>query len=276
MPTVKSSNVAAAAVLLFGLVAAAPTAAGYASAIANVNFGNLRFTFDDPNAFVTWEDRWLGVVVAYAEGADGVDGDADALLGDDGSIDAEAQSSDVYSLATHQVAGGQGVAVDPDASVAATTHSGLELDGKDKEAAGFANASLDNFFSIRSSQPLGTTAKVTILLDYAGQLTGIAAEGGFFDVFAGAFLELSDLDQDTGVITDLLDFAEFFHAALGSNTSYSGPFNGTLSITHDLFYERLYWLYAEADSDVYGAVPLPAALPLMLLGFGLLVCYRRR
>ena len=278
MSLLKKAAATFSLVLTLGLAAAPPAQASYVFASADMNIGSLRFSFDDPNAVLVWAADWFGTVTAHAQDTDsGSDNDYAEYLGNDGSISAEAHTAHVNSLATYEVQDGLNVAIDPNADVAATTHSDLELSGKHKQADGFANANFDNFFFVSSTDPIGLTVQVTIDLDYAGQLTGIADAGGFFDIFAGAFLELYEIDQVTGVVREpAVAFDLFFDAASGSNTSYHNDFDGTLSVTYDLLYDDIYWLYAEADSEVYGAVPVPGSLSLLLLGAGILVWRRRR
>lgn len=278
MPHTKHAPVAACALFAAGMLAGGPAAvAGIVDAHAEMAIGNLRFSFDDPNAFLVWTDDWLGTVYAYAQDTDsGTDEDFDELLGNNGFIDAEAQTAHVYSLATYGVVDGLNVAIDPDADVGATTLSDLYLDGMNKQGEGFANATFDNFFLIGSTNPIGATVATTIELDYAGLLDAFADEQGFFYVFAGAFMELYDVNELTGdVIEPELDFDEVFDEAFGTNTSYFNTLDGTLSISYEIPYDDVHWLYAEADSEVYGAVPVAGTLPLLLLGAGLLAWRRR-
>jgi hypothetical protein len=281
MPHTKNAPVAACALLAAGMLAGGPAAAaGIVDAHADIAIGNLRFSFDDPDAFLVWDDDWFGTVAAYAQDTDsGADADYAEYLGNDGIIEAEAQTAHVYSKATYGVQDGQNVAIEPDASIGASTLSDLYLAGKHKQADGFANADFDNFFYIDSANPLGppsATVLTTIELDYAGLLDAYANEQGYFEVFAGALLELWEVDQINGDVTDLVDFDLFFDEASGTNTAYYNELDGTLTVTGELFYYDVYWLYAEADSEVYGAVPVAGTLPLMLLGAGVLAWRRRR
>jgi hypothetical protein len=270
----------ATALLIAGVVGASPApAAGIVDAYASMAIGNLRFQFDDPDAFLVWEDDWLGTVLASAQDTDSPsDSDYDEYLGNDDSIQAVAQTAHVYSEANYAVVDGLNVAIEPDpGSVAADTYSELELAGKGKQAYGEAVADFDNFFSILSSNPLGDTVTTTILLDYAGALGGTANEQGFFDILTGAFMELYDVDDGTGdVLFPELAYDEVFDQASGTNTSYANSLIGTLSITYEIPYDDLHWFIAQADSEVYGAVPLPGTLPLLLLGAGLFAWRRRR
>jgi hypothetical protein len=278
MKILKPTATMAATALLAGLVAAAPVTAGfYTFASADMALGNLRLTFSDPDAALTWEDEWFGEVPARAQDTVfGSDDAFDAFLGNAGDITATVQTTHVSSLATYQVIDGENVAIDPGSSIVATTRSELEIAGKNRQGDGAANARFDNYFSIASLNPSGSTIAVTLLLDYAGALTGTADAGGFFDVTSGAFIELYAVDQVTGDVSDLLAFDQVFDTATGTNRSYTNALTGTLAIIVNLFDNQTYWLYAEADSETYGAVPLPATLPLMLLGFGLLAWRRRR
>jgi hypothetical protein len=277
MSAAKPSTLAATVLLITGLVVGSPASAvGVVDALAAMGIGNLRFSFDDPNARLVWAADWYGEVAAYAHDTDsGVAADYDAYLGNDGFIDAEAQTAHVHSLATYQVVDGLNVAIDPNAGIAAGTLSELHLVGKHKQADGFAYADFDNFFYIASSAPVGATVLTTIELDFAGLLDAYANEFGYFEVFAGAFMELYETDQLSGDVTDLIDFDELIDFASGTNTAYFNSFDGTLTITAELTYDDIYWLYNEADSEVYGAVPISGTLPLLLLGAGV-IAWRRR
>jgi hypothetical protein len=248
------------------------------STYADMALGNLTISFDDPNAFLIWEDDWFGTVTAYAQDTDsgGAD-DYDEYLGNDGAIEAEAQTAHVFSQATYEVVDGQNVAVEPDAGVAATTVSRLDLVGKRKQAYGFAASDFDNFFSISSTAPLGPTVATTIALDYAGDLDAFADDHGFFSIFTGAYMELYDVDDVLGdVIDPALAFDLVFDEAAGTATSYANTITGTLSITYDIPYDDVHWLYAQADSEVYGAVPVAGTLSLLLFGAAAVGFRRRR
>lgn len=273
------STVIARSVFLMGVLACSPlSAAGMVSAYAAIDIGNLRFSFDDPDAVLVWDDDWFGTVTAFAQDTDsGAVGDYDDYLGNDGLIDAEAATAHVDSLATFEVVDGAKVAIEPDANVAAGARSNLYLEGKYKQADGLANADFDNFFFVSTTDPQAPASVLTTIeLDYAGLLDAFANEYGYFEVFAGAFMELYETDAAGFDVTDLIDFDEFLDFAAGTNTAYDNAFSGTLTITAELLYDEVYWLYAEADGEVYGAVvPVIGTLPLLLIGAGALVLRRR-
>lgn len=274
----KKTSLAACSLLAAGLLAGGPaSAAGIVDAYASMAIGNLRFSFDDPGAFLVWEDDWFGTVTASAQDTDSPPAsDYDEYLGNDGSIQAVAQTAHVYSEANYAVVDGLNVAIEPNPGrVAADTYSELELEGKGKQAYGEAVADFDNYFSIFSTNPLGDTVTTTILLDYAGALAGTANDQGFFDIFTGAFMELYDVDDGTDdLLFPELAYDDVLDQASGTNTSYFNSLIGTLSITYEIPYDDLHWFVAQADSEVYGAVSLPGTL--LLLGAGLFAWRRRR
>lgn len=242
-----------------------PASAHYVLASADMDLFDLSFSSPDPQAELIWTDDWYATVTAHAQDTNsGSDDDFDELLGNDGFIDAEASTAHVYSDATYSVINGDLVAIDLIADIGATTHSDLELTGKYEQADGFAVADFDNFFVVVGGTP-GDPVEVTFELDYEGQLTGIADEEGFFDIALAGLLELYD------VAFELLEQDLFFDSHSGSNTSFQQDYTGTLSVTAQLSYEEEYWLFAEADSEVFGVtVPLPGSLLLIVAGLGAL------
>jgi hypothetical protein len=279
MSSAQHRGLTACALGLIGLLATGQSAAfGIVTATADMATGNLRFSFDDPNASLIWADDWFGTVIAYAQDTDsGADTDEDAYLGNDGFIDAEAQTGDVDSRATYESVDGANVSIDRNASVATTAFSALAIGGKHEHASGFAVADFDNFFLMTGGDPLGPPVEVTIELDYAGRLDATANEYAFFYLFTGVLMELYDVDDVTGDIVGAdLVFDAVFDEAFGTNASYFNSLNGSLSITAEIPYDNVYWLYAQADSDVYGAVPVAGTLPMLLFGAGVLAWCRGR
>ncbi|MFC1602279.1 PEP-CTERM sorting domain-containing protein [Pseudomonadota bacterium] len=237
--------------------------AQFVSASSDMAISNLRFSSTDPRAELIWTDEWYGTVTAHAHDTDsGSADDFDELLGNDGFIDAQADTDHVYSEADYGVINGDFVAIDPSGAIGATTHSDLLLTEKHKQADGFAFADFDNFFAIFGGNP-GDLVEVTFELDYVGQLTGIADELGFFEIDLGALLSIDDLAGN--VVMD--DFIFDTHA--GTNTSFHQDYIGTLTVTAELMYEEEYWLFAAADSEVNGyTVPEPNILLLFASGLG--------
>jgi hypothetical protein len=277
----KRSIPVACALLLTGPLAVGTVhASSFASTDASMAIGNLRFTLDDPTATLVWNDYWYGEVGVRAQDTDsGFDDDSAVYtyVDDEGDLAAQADTAHVHSLASQMVADGEFVAINPDAAVEATTSSALALAGKDKQASGFAFSNFDNFFFVTDGQAGDPTVQVTIELDYLADLTGIADAQGFFYGFTGAFIELYDVDELSGQVSfPELAYDEVWDEASGTNTNYSNNFGGTLRIVYDIPYNDLHWLYAEADSEVAGSVPVVGTLPLLLLGAGAGFLARRR
>lgn len=110
--------------------------------------------------------------------------------------------------------------------------------------------------------------EVTFTLGYIGQLTGVANERGYFDIALAGLFELYDLDKN------LLDYDMIYDSHSGSNTSFHKDYTGTLTVSSTLNYYDEYWLYSEADSEVYGTnvVPEPGTFLLVFAGIGLTAC----
>jgi hypothetical protein len=254
-----------AGVFALALLGMRPAWSHYVFASSDMAIFNLRFSSPDPNAQLIWTDEWFGTVAAHAHDTNsGSDDDYDDLLGNDGFITAQATTAHVNSEATYAVTNGDLVAIDPAGDIAANSHSDLEITHKHKQADGFAIGDFDNFFTVFGGTP-GDAVDVTFELDYLGQLTGIADYEGFFEVTLEALLELQDVAGNL-VADDL-----FFDSHSGTNTSFHQDYNGTLSATGTLLFDEEYWLFAEADSEIYGStVPLPGTLLLTGLGLGML------
>lgn len=225
----------------------------------------LRFSSSEPLAELFWTDEWFGTVTAHAHDSDSAsDDDFDDLLADNGAILAEAHTAHVNSLATYEVINGDLVAIDPTGQVSASTHSDLLLTDPFKFADGFSLADFDNYFLIFGGT-LGDTVEVTFELDFIGQLWAEADAEGFFEMELAALLELQDL------FGNVLDDDLIFDFQFGTNTTFHQDYVGTLSVTADLLYGEEYWLFAGADSEIYGVtVPEPATSMLLCFGLGLL------
>lgn len=235
-------------------------------ASSDMDLFNLSFSSPDPMAELLWTDEWYGTVSAHAYDTDsGSADDFDDLYGNEGSISAIANTAHVNSRGDYSVVMGDMVAIENDASIQASTHSDLKLYNVG-QADGDATADFDNFFIIIGGNP-GDPLDITFTLDYSGQLTGEADAFGYFSIALGAFLQLDDC------MGDPIDEDSVFEIHSGSNTYFHDDYNGSLTVSATLFYEEEYWLYAGADSEVYGAnaVPEPGTLFLFLLSLPFLV-----
>jgi hypothetical protein len=231
---------------------------------------NLSFSSPDPMAELLWTDEWYGTVSAHAYHTDsGSADDFDDLYGNDGSISAIANTAHVHSRADYSVVMGDMVAIEYFAYIQASTHSDLELYNVG-QAEGEATADFDNFFTIFGGNP-GDPVDITFTLDYSGQLTGEADAFGYFSIALGALLQLED------GMGNLIDEDSIFESHSGTNTYFHDDYTGSLIVSATLFYEEEYWLYAGADSEVYGtnAVPEPGTLFLLLLSVPFLIRKKR-
>jgi hypothetical protein len=235
-------------------------------ASSDMDLFNLNFSSPDPMAELLWTDEWYGTVSAHAYDTDsGSADDFDDLYGNDGSISAIANTAHVHSKADYSVVMGDMVAIENDASIQASAHSDLELYDVG-QGDGDATADFDNFFTIIGGNP-GDPVDITFTLDYSGQLTGEADVLGYFSIALGALLQLEDISGN------LLDEDSIFEIHSGTNTYFHDDYNDFLTVSATLFYEDEYWLYAGADSEVYGAnaVPEPGTLFLLLLSVPFLI-----
>jgi len=232
-----------------------------ASVIAHSDMAlsNMRFSLSDSSAQLVWTDVWYGTVQAQAQDtSSGSDSDNDSLLGNSGSITATANTAHVTSSAHYT-------------PTSATTQSDLSLPDYHSQGDGSAVSTLDNYFMITGGSPLDTL-DVTIEFDYFGTLFARAGPSDFFSIALAALLNLQDLSGNS-LGSDFINEMES-----GSGTSF-GPLSyaGTLAINTTLSYGTEYWLYAEADSEVYGyAVPLPGAIIFMLSGIVALLSLSRQ
>lgn len=254
-------------------------AEAYVIASSDMALFNLEFSSPDKNAQLLWTDEWYGAVSAFAQDtASGSSSDYKDWLGNDKPLIAQADTAYVHSTATYSVTNGENVAIEPDGSIPdgsilATTHSELEIPNDvTTQGDGEARSNFDNFFSItkKNSDIAGDTVDVTFTLDYDGQLTGEANERGYFDIALAGLFELHDLNGNC------LDDDMIFDVYFGTNTSFPEDYTGTLIVSATLNYDEEYWLYSEADSEVYGTnvVPEPGTFLLVFAGIGLAACRR--
>ena len=248
--------------VIVACVASTGYAYAYVLASSDMHLYDLRFSSTDPVAMLLWTDEWYGTVHAHAQ--DTASGSVDAsddLLGDDGNILAQANTTYVHSWAEYTVKDGFDVAIDPDAFIDAVTHSDLEIIPLGEQGDGDARTNFDNYFTVLGGNP-GDPVDVTFGLDYIGQLTGVADELGYFSIALAGLLEIWDINGNQ-LADDIL-----YDIHSGTNTSFHQDYFGTLSVSTILQYEADYWLYAEADSEVYGAnaIPEPGTLFLLLAG----------
>jgi hypothetical protein len=181
---------------LLSLFGSGTAQASYVDALSEMAIGNLRFFSTDSSAQLDWTDVWYGTVTAHAQDTDsGQDDDFADLLGNGGSILAEAQTAHVYSLATYEVVDGDQVAI-RSGDIGAATHSDLLLTHPNKQADGFAIGTFDNFFTVTGGTA-GNLVQVTFELDYDGVLDATADAQGFFSVALLALLEIEDLSGNS-------------------------------------------------------------------------------
>lgn len=249
-------------IVIVACVASTGYAHAYVLASSDMHLYDLRFSSTDPVAMLLWTDEWYGTVHAHAQDtASGSVDDFDDLLGNDGYILAQADTAYVHSWAEYDVSDGANVAIDLDAYIDGVTHSELEISALGEQGDGDARTGFDNYFTVFGGNP-GDLVDVTFELDYIGQLTGVADELGYFSIALAGLLEIWDIDGNQ-LADDIL-----YDIHSGTNTSFHQDYFGTLSVSSILQYEADYWLYAEADSEVYGAnaIPEPGTLFLLLVG----------
>jgi len=235
--------------------------AAFVAASSDMVINNLRFALSDTSAQLQWTDVWYVDVRAYAADSDSLPADDfDSLLDNDGSIQAVANTAHVSSLANYSVVNGTQIGLDPNAGVSGTTHSDLHLERKYMQADGFAITNFDNYFMVANDNAENGSVWIDFFLDYQGTLFGTADKEGFFlDITHFATLLLYD--------NDTLLASNFFKDSIsGTNTTILRPNQGTLRVSYELEYGKIYWLLAEADSEIYGyTVPEPNTSLLLLV-----------
>ncbi len=253
-----------------------PNGKAYADVFATseMSLSSLGFSTNEPNAALVWRysefpSTWYGDVRTHAQYTGfGTDDDFAYLLADNGNIMEQSNAPNVISRSTYALVNGQSVGTSADASIGATTFSNLNFNEQGAQGDGDAISNFNNYFMITKIDPSqqGDDVAVTFLLDAQGRLDGVADKFGFFSTALAGSLQLWDNAQMLGndIISDI-------HA--GTNTEFHQPYNGTLEIDALLKFDTQYWLYAEADSEVYGAnaVPEPDTFILVLAGGSLLL-----
>jgi hypothetical protein len=165
MSIVKRAGASSVLFLIAGLFALSPAQASYVSALSEMAVSNLQFSPTDPAAQLLWTDVWYGEVRAHAQDSDSAPADDyNELLGNDGSVQATADTAHVDSKATYDVTDGDLVALDPSGQIGATTHSGLLLTQPNKQGDGFATSDFDNYFMVTGGAT-GESVEVTFTLD---------------------------------------------------------------------------------------------------------------
>lgn len=257
--------------LLLSSTVPVPVQAALVKASSDIVVNNLRFSLGDSNAQFQWVDEWYAEVRAHAADSDSFPSDDfNSFLGNDGGVEAIASTAHVSSNAKYVVENGDQIGIESDAGVTGRTHSDLHLERPNMQADGFAITNFDNFFKVTNPNPDLNSVLIDFFLDYKGTLYGEADEAGFFvDITHIASLLLYD---EGG----LLAFDFFEDSISGTNTTIVRPNQGTLRVSYELEYGKTYWLFAEADSEIYGyTVPAPAVLPLLLSGL-VMMRYSRR
>jgi hypothetical protein len=261
--------------VFFGLIlfSVGPVHAAYVKASSDMVVNNLGFDFgNNANAQVQWTDDWYGEVSAHAADSDSTPADdSNSILGNNAAIQAVAQTAHVYSEANYSVINGDQIGTDPGAGVTGTTHSNLHLERPNMQADGFAKSNFDNFFILTDKNDPSNQGPVNMLINmnYSGTIFGTADSQGFFvDITHFAALSLSDALSGTLLASDL-----FTDSISGTNTTITHNNSGTLQINGGtrqipitLNYNTEYWLFGQADSEIYGyTVPEPHTLLLLLI-----------
>jgi uncharacterized protein YbaA (DUF1428 family) len=260
-------------IVIVACVASRGYAHAYVLASSDMHVFDLRFLSPDPAAELQWTDEWYGTVEAHAQDtASGSVSDFKELLGNDGNIKAQADTAYVHSWAEYTVIDGANVAIDPDARIDGVTHSDLEISALGEQGDGDARTNFDNFFkvfTVLGGNP-GDPVDVTFELDYSGQLAWSADELGYFSTALAGLLSVEgqfwDDQEKKWVSKEVASSVWKLHS--GTNDTDSRKYDGTLRVSGTIQYEADYWLYAEADSEVYGAnaIPEPGTLFLLLAG----------
>jgi len=248
----------------------------YVFGSSDMELSNLIFfvdTITDPNAELVWTDVWYGEVYADADDSDSPLQVPEFynFLGNNGSISVTRDTAHVESNATYSVTSAEEeVMVDGESifipiglptPILASTHSDIELNNV-AGGEGEADAYFDNFFVISGGDP-GDHVEVTFTLDYTGQLTGNADDLGYFEIALGAYIALANENYNT------IDECTIYQENSGSNFYFQQNYPGMLSISTTLQYDKEYWFFAEAYSEVY-ATNAPEPATILLLGSGLL------
>ena len=260
--------------VIVACVASTGYAYAYVLASSDMHLYDLRFSSTDPFASLLssllWTDVWYGTVHAYAQDtASGSVSDFKELIGNDGSIRAHADTAYVHSWAEYTVNDGSNVAIDPNAYIDAVTHSDLEISALGEQGDGDARTDFDNYFTVFGGNP-GDPVDVTFELDYSGQLAWSADELGYFSTALAGLLSVEgqfwDDQEKKWVSKEVASSVWKLHS--GTNDTDSKEYDNTLRVSGTIRYEADYWLYAEADSEVYGAnaIPEPGTLFLLLAG----------
>jgi hypothetical protein len=272
MSILKKAALSASVVLAMGL-AVNPAQASYVEAVSEMAVSNLQFSSSDILAQLVWTDVWYGTVTAHGQDTDS--GSADEfndLLGNNGPVEANANTGSAQSKATYEVVNGDQIATNPIGQIGATSHSELQLTNANKQGDGFAIADFDNFFFVTGGTP-GDAVEVTFTLDYEGKPDATTDWESYFRVELAALLEVWETDF-FGTPLNLLAYDIVADSKEGSGTSVAQTYMGTLTATTTLLYDQEYWLIGGADSEVYGVTPAPGTLALLLLGTAFVV--RRR
>lgn len=247
--------------------------ASFVSASSDMTVNNLNFSLGSADSQLQWTDVWQGIVTAHAADSDSAPADqSNAILSNNDTIQAQADTAHVHSLAAYTVVNGDQIGLSPDAGVSGTTHSDLFLSGPGKQADGFAESTFNNLFMITNPNDPNAQGpvNVTFNLKYSGVIFGAADAQGFFQNITDiAILQLFDLSGN------LLNYDVFQNSISGTDTTILQPDHGTLSVSYLLDYNTNYLVSATADSEIYGyTIPTPATLPLILLGFAVLRQFR--
>ena len=261
--TVSRVRIVPLCLLLMTASIASTAQASFVHTLGTATIENQTFVSLDPLAELVWDDVWYGTVTAHAQDTDsGQADDFQELLGNDGSITAQARSEASYSVTNgDQVAKGGG-------SISATVFSELTLDSSYKQADGFAIGTFDNFFFITGGNS-GDPVDVTFTVDYTAHLSGTADQSGVFDSSVEALMRIEDENGNT-VGDDL-----FFADQSGTNTAFVQNYSGTLSVTVPLLYDVGYSELKEVRIELKPfTTPIVGTPALMLVG--LLILGRRR
>lgn len=265
--------------ILFCCLSGVKASEAYVFEYSDMKLYNPRFGYSDPNAQFVWKDvySWYGTVQAHAQDTEtGSSGDFDYLAGDYGKIGKIANTSFVSSYAEYKIDDGFNISIDPRASLEAFTKSWLKIDELGAQGDGHALATFDNFFKILKIDPdiPGTTVSGTFLIDYVGNLQANADNVGYFSTALEGVLKIFSAESDFALVES--DSVKEVHSGRG-DLPYT-TYTGTLSVNATFKFYSSYWLYAEADSEVYGsnAIPEPATFALMTAGIAIIFWRARK